>query len=72
MRLFVEINERGTTVVLATHDPTIIHREGNRVIVLERGQIVRDRILRGPNDTFGVRGDSHLPAPGAVSAEPEP
>ena len=71
VQLFVEINERGTTVVLATHDPTIIHRVGNRIIVLERGQIVRDRILIGPDDPFGVRGDSHLPPAESVELGPD-
>jgi cell division transport system ATP-binding protein len=39
MRLFREINARGTTVVVATHDRDLIQRMQRRTIVLERGTI---------------------------------
>ena len=39
MRLFVEINIRGTTVVVATHDLEIIRRTGKRTLTLERGHL---------------------------------
>ena len=39
MRLFVEINIRGTTVVVATHDLEMIRRMGKRVLTLERGRL---------------------------------
>jgi cell division transport system ATP-binding protein len=39
MRLFREINARGTTVVVATHDRDLIQRMQRRTIVLERGRI---------------------------------
>ena len=38
MRLFREINARGTTVVVATHDRDLIRRMQRRTIVLTRGQ----------------------------------
>jgi cell division transport system ATP-binding protein len=38
MRLFREINARGTTVVVATHDRDLIRRMQRRTIVLKRGQ----------------------------------
>jgi cell division transport system ATP-binding protein len=66
LRLFVEINQRGTTVVFATHDPNIFHRPGDRILVLERGRLVRDRVMAGPTDSSGVRGDARLPPPGAL------
>jgi cell division transport system ATP-binding protein len=39
MRLFLEVNARGTTVVVATHDREMIQRMGKRVISLERGRV---------------------------------
>ncbi len=40
MSLFQEINARGTTVLVATHDRELITRMGKRVISLERGRLV--------------------------------
>ncbi len=42
INLLTQINELGTTVVLATHDDDIINALERRVIVLEGGQLVRD------------------------------
>src|SRR5262252_9280631 len=39
MRLFGEINIRGTTVVVATHDVELIRRMGKRVLTLDRGRL---------------------------------
>jgi cell division transport system ATP-binding protein len=40
MNLFREINARGTTVVVATHDRELIRRVGRRTITLEQGRMV--------------------------------
>ena len=40
MNLFREINARGTTVVVATHDRELIRRVGRRALTLEHGRIV--------------------------------
>jgi cell division transport system ATP-binding protein len=40
MNLFREINARGTTVIVATHDRELIRRVGRRSITLDRGRIV--------------------------------
>jgi cell division transport system ATP-binding protein len=40
MNLFREVNARGTTVVVATHDRELIRRVGRRSITLEAGRIV--------------------------------
>ena len=42
MRLFREINARGTTVVVATHDRDLIQRMQRRTIVLEHGGLSGD------------------------------
>lgn len=42
MDLLEEINRRGTTVVMATHNKEIVDRMRRRVIAIEGGQIVRD------------------------------
>ena len=42
MDIFSEINESGTTIVMATHDKEIVDAMGKRVIAIEKGKIVRD------------------------------
>jgi cell division transport system ATP-binding protein len=39
MRLFREINDRGTTVVVATHDRDLIQRMQRRTVVLQHGAV---------------------------------
>ena len=39
MSLFQDINARGTTVLVATHDRDLITRLGKRVINLENGRV---------------------------------
>jgi cell division transport system ATP-binding protein len=40
MNLFREINARGTTVVVATHDRELIRRVGHRTVTLDHGHVV--------------------------------
>jgi cell division transport system ATP-binding protein len=40
MNLFREVNARGTTVVVATHDRELIRRVGRRAITLDHGHVV--------------------------------
>src|SRR5215475_11646760 len=49
MKLFGEINIRGTTVLVATHDLELIRRMGKRVLTLERGRL-RDRMPASRSD----------------------
>ncbi len=42
MHLFEEINNRGTTIVMATHNKEIVNTLKKRVIAVEDGKIVRD------------------------------
>ena len=41
MRLFREINARGTTVVVATHDRDLIQRMQRRTVLLDQGALVQ-------------------------------
>lgn len=42
MRIFEQINARGTTIVMATHNREIVNTLRNRVIAVESGIITRD------------------------------
>lgn len=41
-RLFSEINEQGTTILVATHDHRLVREYGLRILTLRRGQLVAD------------------------------
>src|SRR5690625_4445252 len=43
MRIFEEINSRGTTIIMATHSKEIVNSIKKRVIAIEGGRIVRDQ-----------------------------
>ncbi|EJR69274.1 cell division ATP-binding protein FtsE [Bacillus cereus VD154] len=47
MNIFIRINERGTTIVMATHNADIVNTIRHRVIAIEGGKIVRDEIEGG-------------------------
>ena len=47
MKIINEINKRGTTVIMATHDSEIVDRMRKRVVVLNKGRVVRDDIKGG-------------------------
>lgn len=47
MDIFQRINVAGTTIVMATHDKTIVDAMQRRVIAIEDGQIVRDEAQGG-------------------------
>lgn len=40
MRLFMEFNRHGTTVLIASHDLNLISRMRNRILTLKRGRLV--------------------------------
>jgi len=42
MDLLMDVNVRGATVVVATHDATLLERYGKRTVRLERGLVVAD------------------------------
>ncbi|WP_134704512.1 cell division ATP-binding protein FtsE [Ammoniphilus sp. YIM 78166] len=43
MRIFEEINMRGTTIVMATHNKEIVNTLRKRVVAVEAGRIARDQ-----------------------------
>ena len=45
MKLFVDFNEVGVTVLIATHDYSLIEHFTRRTIVLDRGQLVKEYVL---------------------------
>lgn len=42
MELLLQLNLRGTTVIVASHDMPIVERFGQRVVLLEHGRVVAD------------------------------
>lgn len=51
MALIDSINLAGTTVVMATHDRSIVDKMQRRVVELSQGQIIRDQVAGG----YGAR-----------------
>lgn len=43
MDIIEQINEQGTTIIMATHNADIVNERKHRVIVIEDGQIARDQ-----------------------------
>jgi len=69
LRLFLEVNLRGTTVILATHDRDMIQRIGRRVITLDRGTVGLDQELVGTDSPSLDASDSPDPAAGPETGE---
>ncbi len=42
MEILQQVNNRGTTVIVATHNPTMVNHFKKRVITLEDGRVIRD------------------------------
>lgn len=42
VRLLLEINRLGTTIILATHNKPVVDKIGRRVVTLENGRVIRD------------------------------
>lgn len=49
MKILKEINKRGTTVIMATHDMNIVQNYQKRIVELKRGVVIRD-MKAGGND----------------------
>ncbi len=66
MALFTELNRRGRTVVLVTHDAKVARHAG-RVLTMQDGQIVSDEANAAGNNTSQASND-----PGADRQTPSP
>lgn len=79
MELLAQLNARGTTVLVASHDMPVVERMERRIVRLEEGRIAEDRPakvapLPEPSLFEGklvVREPSPAPEPEAESPEPE-
>jgi cell division transport system ATP-binding protein len=60
IRLLEKINLKGTTVLVASHDKTIVDRLQKRVIVFDHGKVVRDE----REGRYGAEEEAPLWAPG--------
>lgn len=52
MNILNDINIKGTTIVMATHDAGIVNRASHRVMELSRGELIRDDKQGGYNIDF--------------------
>jgi cell division transport system ATP-binding protein len=53
MELLLQLNKRGTTVLVASHDMMIVERVGRRIVTLGRGRIASDvRVEESELDLF--------------------
>ena len=50
MKLLEEVNKRGTTVLVVTHNIEIVRRMNKRVITLQNGSVISDTGLEGDTD----------------------
>jgi len=55
MDLLAQINESGTTIIMATHEAAIVDRMRRRVIELSEGRLVRDEVSGGYGDSSAVQ-----------------
>ena len=58
MNLFREINARGTTVLVATHDRELIRRVGRRTLSLDHGSVVEATLMRALQYFFSEAAES--------------
>jgi len=63
LRLFLDINRRGTTLLVATHDRDLIRRTGRRVLTLDQGRLVGDEELPGATVPPRARWETEKSAP---------
>jgi len=66
MNLFQEVNNRGTTVIIATHDKTILDTTDKRIITMKDGRVVGGGDADGNEDGSGGQssGETKLPETG--------
>ena len=65
MQMLLEVQQRGTTVIVATHDRNLMDRFGQRVVLLNKGFLIEDGapedVLPGaPGQVDGMTPDEYL------------
>ena len=70
MRLFSQINVRGTTVLVATHDVALIRETGRRCLTLDRGGVLEGLVEAALPPQAGWRRDSGVRLPPREDATP--
>jgi cell division transport system ATP-binding protein len=71
MELLMQLNLRGTTVMVASHDMPIVERFGKRIVHLDHGQVVADTGT-DPSDSNGsVRAELAAALASEPQAEPD-
>ncbi|MCO5295632.1 MAG: cell division ATP-binding protein FtsE [Fimbriimonadaceae bacterium] len=69
MELLKQLNIRGTTVLVASHDMMVVERMGKRIVTLEGGRIQHDTAFEpAPEDPTP---DSRLPSPAPEDPTPD-
>ena len=68
MLLLERINRTGTTVLMATHDHSIVDSMRRRVIELDMGQVVRDEAAASTGSVADLRRPSARPDQGTACA----
>ena len=68
MQLLYRINRTGTTVLVATHDATMVDRMRRRVLELHQGHLIRDE----DNAGYDAPTDINTAEFGALLREPSP
>lgn len=72
MSVIEKINAGGTTVIMATHDTSIVNRMRRRVVELDRGRLVRDERGGGYQDEPERRAAERAAATARATAGPRP
>jgi ABC-type ATPase involved in cell division len=55
LELLSQVNARGTTVVVATHDRQLLARFGKRVLVLEGGRVAAEGFVENAGERLPLR-----------------
>ncbi len=67
----LEVQRRGTTLLLATHDSATIEAVGGRVLVLNRGRLVEDLHLPGRGLSMAVEPQDYVRPAAGGQLQPE-
>lgn len=76
MELLLDLNRRGTTVLVASHDMMIVERMGKRIVTMSGGRVASDEtpvvLPFTPEETEPERLGDHPPEPEIIESEIAP